>query len=355
VYAGYRHCHDPFEFILFKRDLARGKLKATSSTSQLSSFLSSNMVSSSSTKRASLRQRGKLPANQATKQCVYFRVLVLKARADVYDAAPNNYVHSKHLRGLVVAEIQKLVKENPDYKQIVDTLKRPLDTSTQEVLRQIGTRDKQAKSVGYFYLQTKRLGEDPGKHLGSCCVRCKQTDMQGAVYGEGNLTGSGDPTPKANRTNRSFPKGHSRSKIIGYDYRNGMRPITTQHAVEMPEVQEAIDEWGRIQLRKGQQQGWKPGAKKAKKDNQEHLDNTALLDMMGDRRSGRRMNNQRMLAFNTPTQAVENKAQRLAKESSGLKPRRYRSGLWGKDAVNADKIVAEVVARYLYSRLVALD
>jgi hypothetical protein len=52
--------------------------------------------------------------------------------------------------------------------------------------------------------------------------------------------------------------------------------------MEIPEVQ------GKKQRRRGKQEGWKVGAKKAKKENQEHLDKPALLDMMGNRRSGRR-------------------------------------------------------------------
>jgi hypothetical protein len=51
-----------------------------------------------------------------------------------------------------------------------------------------------------------------------------------------------------------------------------------------------------------------------------------------------------MLAFNTPTQAVANKIQRILRERSGQQPWKNRSGAWGKDSANADKIVAELLA-----------
>ena len=54
---------------------------------------------------------------------------------------------------------------------------------------------------------------------------------------------------------------------------------------------------------------------------------------------------ERMLAFNTPTQAVANRIQRILRERSGQQPWKNRSGAWGKDSANADKIVAELAAR----------
>jgi hypothetical protein len=268
---------------------------------------------------------------------------VLKARADVYEAAPHHKVHPSKLHDLVVAAIEAIIDENPDYKQLVDTLLNTLGQTVRRVLKQIGTRDRHAKSTGYFFIQTKRLAESSGKHTGSGCVGCKHDGTQDAVYGGDNLTEDGDPVPPIHRTKRSFPKGHSRSKILGYDYKNGMQPITKQHAMETPEVQEVIDEWGKKQRRRGKQEGWKVGAKKAKKANEEHLAKTSLLDMMGNRRSGRRKAAERMLAFNTPTQAVANR--RILRERSGQQRRKDRSGPWGKDVTNADKIVTELAAR----------
>ena len=53
-----------------------------------------------------------------------------------------------------------------------------------------------------------------------------------------------------------------------------------------------------------------------------------------------------MLGCNTVSQAKAAAVARIASESAGTKQRPNRSGLWGRDVDNADKVFAELDARW---------
>ena len=53
----------------------------------------------------------------------------------------------------------------------------------------------------------------------------------------------------------------------------------------------------------------------------------------------------RMIGFDSTTQSKQRSGDRLENERTGKTPRRDRSGVWGKNSDNVNKLIAELDAR----------
>ena len=118
---------------------------------------------------------------------------------------------------------------------------------------------------------------------------------------------------------------------------------------DVPTVMEGelplLDRWGRLQRKKGYDDGFKKGAAKAKKENQQHLDASAFMLQYGRRLSGRAMHELRMLASESVTQAKTRRTADLEMEQSGEKIAQLQGGEWAKDRANFDKVLKELDKR----------
>ena len=296
----------------------------------------------------SARIRGVAPTNKATLTCVWFRSLVHQAREAVLDAAPDRVVHSQHLLGKVVAKTKELATKHVEYQQLLTTLKKDLKPSVQRQLKHFRNRDRWFDSQEYKWYDSTELLEHPGKHTGSCCKRCKDANFYPGVYGMGNVTKSGGLMPKVRCSKQQPVTTIAKSKVVGMMFVRGEKIVTTYasliasaEAGEAPELEVYVKTKAQLAYVKG----YKKGGKKAKKDNEVHQEEAGMWNMYGNRLSGGRMLRSRMIGFDSTTQSKQRSGDRLENERTGKTPRRDRSGVWGKNSDNVNKLIAELDAR----------
>jgi hypothetical protein len=252
----------------------------------------------------------------------------------------------------IIAAIEDMADRTKKYREILGSLRASVKDSVKNTMKQIRCFDRNPTKAApdYFFWNTKQLVNDPCTHTGSNCLACKGNGNYGAVYGNTNLTKDGAPKPKPKRTNRKSAKSMGRGNVLGrVCYGMGViETVSEQDVIDMIQEGEAplLERWGGAQNRKGQQTGYKAGAAKVLKMNQAQRVKEGLQVKYGRRVSGRGMSDMHMLGCNTVSQAKAAAVARIASESAGTKRRPNRSGLWGRDVDNADKVFAELDARW---------
>ena len=294
------------------------------------------------------RTRGGRADNEAGNVCVYFRVLVLTARDNVITAALPGKVHSSKMRNLMLAEIEAIADVNPKYRNLVDSCLDTLTTSVKRVMKQYRASHRSNGAKGYFHMKTSELNKDRCQHTGSNCVGCKQSLLQRNVVGPGNITQAGEIVAKGKRQISLAEKPETAGEVVGRVHVRGrLEAVTEQDVIDrvMEGELPLLDRWGRLQRKKGYDDGFKKGAAKAKKENQQHLDASAFMLQYGRRLSGRAMHELRMLASESVTQAKTRRTADLEMGQSGEKIAQLQGGEWVKDRANFDKVLRELDKR----------
>ena len=263
---------------------------------------------------------------------------MFEARRDVLrlsDKQPNR----NKLPALILARVREIGEKRPNVQKILGSAGSSLADAVTQVSNHYRQHERYCSSTEYFYWQWNMLDHDKSEHTGTKCRACQEQNLQAAVYGLENIDAFGNPNKGARK--KKTARREACSPDFGGFVCPGYGMLEAASAQEMLAVIADTPCVAKF-ASKHRKAGLSEGKAIAKKVNEEHQVDAAMLDWQGGTNSLGAMQDRRMGAFNTVTDSKKKAAQRKQKEESGERKRRTRAGAWGKDETNRRLLFLEL-------------